>query len=558
MKNKTMRKSWRKTVLILLTTLFLCSTLTLLTTSVYYLKQAKQTIDNEHNYICEKWGNSVDIRLTLVYEQIKDLLVSTYNNTEFAKSVDTIDPYSAQKIAYALQNKIISSNDISSIFLYDINSDYYIYYSNNKSSTVKSPMMKSYLKEECQKAYDFLSDARWGIRQIGGRFYFYKSSKLGRFIVGAVSDCAQYGLSANGLSCFFINNNSYVYCCGDENALDGVSIENISSYRNSRKMISSFDNDNSKIKVVLVGIRQLTNISIIISSLFLANSLLSVFLILVLFQYMNKRIVVPTKELIKATTEVSKGNINYLIDVDKAGSEEFEELYVKFNNMTQQIEDLKIESYDMKLNEEKNRLKMLRAQVRPHTFLNGITTISNLTYDDNPEKVREYIYSFSQFVRYMLHTDSEWVSIIEEIEHIKNYVQMQKMRFPDSIDFTYSCDEKIENEQVPFLLMFSLVENSCKHVMDMVKTLNIRVDCRKYEEENFKGILITVEDDGDGFPESVLDKYNEGEINTKEHLGLSNIRYTLHLLYKRNGLLRLSNKKSGGAKVEMLIPERRD
>ncbi len=553
----TNTKSWRKTVLIILTTLFVCSTLSLLTTSFYYHKQAKQAIENGHYYLCENWGYSVDTRLTLVYEQIKDLTISIYNNTEFNKDLNNIDPYTSNKLIDTLQNKIITSDDISSIFLYDTNSGHYIYISNNESSTVKFPNMKSYLKDECQKTYDFLSDTKWEIRQVYSQYYFYKSIKLGRFIIGAVSDCKRYGLDDDNLSCFILNDNDYIYCSGNESILNGISASSLSTYHDNKKLISLYEGNNSKITVILASIKNQTNINIIVNALFIANSLFSVLLIIILFNYMNKRIVKPTKDLIKATSEISNGNIKYLVNVGDAGSEEFKELYVKFNYMVQQIEDLKIESYDMKLNEEENRLRMLRAQVRPHTFLNGITTISNLTYDDDREKIREYIYSFSQFTRYMLHTETEWVSIGEEIKHIENYIKMQKIRFPNSIEFTYDCDKAIEDTQIPFLSIYSLVENSCKHGMDMINVLNIYINCKQISENKLNGILITVEDDGDGFPTDVLEKFGKDELNTKAHLGLSNIRYTLHLLYKRDDLLRISNKENGGAKVEMLIPERK-
>ena len=549
-------KSWRKNVLIILSLLFVCSTSSLLTTSVYYHRQAKQTIENEHNYICENWGYSVDTRLTLVYEKIKDLLIYTYNNTEINKETNNIDPYISQKLTDILQNKMIGSKDISGIFIYDINSGYYIYNSNKESNAVDSSAMKLFLKEECQNSFDYLSDTKWDIKQVYGQYFFYKSLKLGRFIVGAISDCKKYGLENEEISCFFLNGDNYIYCCGNKKILDDISPNDIFKYHNNKKMVSLYEGNESKITVILASTRKQTNINVIVNSLFITNSLFSVLIIIVLFSYMNKRIVTPTNELIKATTEVSKGNIKYLMNIDDAGSEEFKELYIKFNNMVQQIEDLKIESYDLKLNEEKNRLKMLRAQVRPHTFLNCITTISNLTYNDDPEKIRDYIYSFSQFVRYMLHTESEWISIIEEIKHIENYIKMQRMRSFNSVEFTYSCDKSIEDTQIPFLLMFSLVENSCKHEMDMIKTLNIHIDCSQYKENNIKGILIIVEDDGEGFPKDVLEKFGKDKINTKAHLGLSNVRYTLHLLYKRDDLLRLSNKKEGGARVEMLIPEK--
>ena len=66
------------------------------------------------------------------------------------------------------------------------------------------------------------------------------------------------------------------------------------------------------------------------------------------------------------------------------------------------------------------------------------------------------------------------------------------------------------------------------------------------------------EDDGPGFSEEAMEKIITAEADdpfTKEHLGLTNVRYSLNLIYKRDDLLRISNRKEGGAHIELLIPK---
>ena len=211
----------------------------------------------------------------------------------------------------------------------------------------------------------------------------------------------------------------------------------------------------------------------------------------------------------------------------------------------------------MKLNEEKNRLKMLRAQVKPHTFLNGITTISNMTYSSTPEQIRKYISAFAKFTRYMLHTSSEWTTINDERQHIENYISMQKIRFPNSIELAFECPTDLLEVRIPMLLLFSLVENSFKHAMTLYETLYLKIKVEEINEDNFKGVKITEEDSGAGFSEEMLQTLNnisENDLFTKEHLGLTNTRYTLNLIYQRNDLLHLSNREEGGARIEVMIP----
>lgn len=553
-------KSWQKVVVTLLACIFLCSTISLFTTIIYYQKQIKQTYMSENNVICEKWISSVDTRLTLIHEQIRDIFVNLYDDTEFQKDPNNIDAFTAKKIVDMLQKKTIASEDISAIFLYDENSDYYVYNANSKSNISKLPMVKTYLKEVCNDNPQYMTNYEWEIRQIGGKYFFYKSVKLGRFVVGVISDCDLYQFSedvnSEEISCFFTSEENIVLSKGNEELSNFVDTNNLETEYKGKYVVANTKGSNSNIIGTLIVKRNTANIGIISSILFVTTAIVGLILLIILFSYMRRRILDPTNKLIEATKEVSKGNLEYRVDEANVGSEEFNELYTNFNNMTEQITNLKIQEYDMKLKEEENKLRMMRGQLRPHTFMNGITTISNLTYDNDLDKVREYIYEFSRFTRYMLNTNNEWTSIKEELKQIQNYIDMQKIKFPNSIDYECDLDQSVEDVKIPYLLLFSLVENSFKHALSLVQTLHINIKCEKYEEEGFVGTRLIEEDDGDGFSLEAIEKLEANDdMFTKEHLGLTNVRYTLRLLYKRDDLLRISNKKTGGARVEILIPK---
>ena len=489
MNNKKSFKSWQKEVVILLSCVFLCSMISLLTTVIYYQNQMKQTYMNENNAVCEKWVSSVDTRLTLVHEQIHDIFVNLYDDTEFQKNPNDIDAFTGKRIVDMLQKKTIASEDISAIFLYDENSNYYTYNANSKSNIVKLPMVKSYLKEICVDTSQYMSDYSWSIKQIGGKQFFYKSIKLGRFIVGVLSDCELYKLNedinSEDYAGFFSSDGNVVLSIGNEELVDYVDTSEYDTRYKGKYISASALADNCDIIGTIVVKRNTSNISFITSILFLTNAIIGIILIVILFSYMRRRILKPTNKLIEATKEVSKGNLNYRVDENGAGSDEFNELYTNFNNMTEQIGNLKIKEYDMKLKEEENKLRMMRGQLRPHTFMNGITTISNLTYDNDLDKVREYIYEFSRFTRYMLNTNNELTSIKEELKQIENYIDMQKIKFPNSIDYICDVDKSIEETNIPYLLLFSLVENSFKHAMSLIQTLHIYIKC-----ENMKKMVL--------------------------------------------------------------------
>ena len=518
-------------------------------------------VDNEK--ICNSWMTSVDSRLNLIHYNVHEALLYLNTEKEFTADLSSINPFTSKKIVDYIHSKRISSNDITAFFLYDINSNKYFYEDNSQISRLKSTEIKTYLKAECINDNQYIYDEFWNIKNIDGSYYYYETLKLGRFLCGVISDCGLYDIEDNPLaanpSSFFILNDEIYFMSGNSEYKSLININDTSTlYRNDYVISYSKGNSSGIIGVIVTepDVDIFTNTFINIFSLL--NAFLCITLVIILYQYMKRNIFNPSTDLIEGMNKVSNGNLDYRLNPDEIKNEEFNKLFTSFNYMTSQIDALKVESYDMKLKEEQNRLIMLRAQVRPHTFLNCITTISNMTYDNDSDKMRDYIYEFSQFTRYMLHTNSEWSSIKSELENIKNYIQMQKIRFPNSIELTYECDEEIENFDIPFLILFTMVENSFKHAMSLVQTLHINIKCEKYETKDFKGVRLIEEDDGDGFPSEVLFGLNENnDLNTKEHIGLTNVRYTLNLLYGRKDLLRLSNKENGGAKVEMLIPERK-
>ena len=230
----------------------------------------------------------------------------------------------------------------------------------------------------------------------------------------------------------------------------------------------------------------------------------------------------------------------------------------KFNDMSDKIRNLTIEQYDAEIKRQQNQLKMLRAQVKPHTFLNAINTINNMTYTGKGEDIRKYIAAFASFTRYMMYKAKDWTTVEDEVKNIESYTRMQQIRFPESIEVTYDIDKEIYNEQIPYLILFSLVENSFKHAMTLTNKAYITIKGEYYEEEGFRGFRLIEEDNGPGFSKEALEKIETAEADdpfTKEHLGLTNVRYSLNLIYKRDDLLRIFNREEGGAHIELLIPQ---
>ena len=142
------------------------------------------------------------------------------------------------------------------------------------------------------------------------------------------------------------------------------------------------------------------------------------------------------------------GNEDYRI-AEKANSQEFADLFNSFNEMADSLKKMRIEAYDRQLREQRDELKMLRAQLRPHFYLNAITTVSNMTYQNRNEDIRKYLAALAKYMRYMLNIQNKWVRIAEEIEQVKSYLEMQKIKFPGSVDAYIGCADSVADTRVP-------------------------------------------------------------------------------------------------------------
>jgi two-component system, LytTR family, sensor kinase len=192
----------------------------------------------------------------------------------------------------------------------------------------------------------------------------------------------------------------------------------------------------------------------------------------------------------------------------------------------------------------KSELSFLRSQISPHflfNIMNNVVALSRV----KPEKVEPTLIQLSHLMRYMLYnTDERKVSIAKEIEYLESYIDLQKLRFGDSIDVVF--DKNIENTDVVLLyqiepmLLIPFVENAFKHGTGMMQNPKIKIS-------------LFIRDNQLIF--NVLNKFDPLSIDTKDKdsgIGLKNVSRRLDLLYAENQTLDLSNE-GGVFKVDLKI-----
>lgn len=549
-----MKRSWWKVTLALLCILILLIGMSLLWSTLNIRNQVRQTVEQTNAHALKLWAGNIQNRLDALYEHLYDLLVSLYNSTELRTGTPIMDVSTKQKIIEMMNDKLMVSTDADAFFVLDTENDFYLFSASSTLSNQDIFRLKTHCRTAALDAPLSLREQSWKVQEVGDISYFYKNIQLGKYIAGVA--CRLSRFSPEQTVAILGQEPTFFLALPDQNF---TWLGEPDWTENPGRCTVRLRIYNLGGEIVLSAVPALAEQSIAQPVLLLLITALCLALVVLLLLLLRRLVAAPTRTLIEANEILAAGNIRYRLDEDKARSKEFAALFDSFNNMAQQIGNLKIEAYDLRLREQSNRLTMLRAQIRPHSFLNAVTTISNMTYTCRPEEIRAYIQVFAKYIRYMLNVSDPWITVEAEVGHIRNYLKMQEVRFPGAIRFTAEYDAAAGECKIPFLLLYTLVENSIKHAMSLYETLDITVRCVREDREDFHGFCLTEEDSGQGFPEDVAEKLRSGdEPFVKEHLGLSNVRYTLNLTYHRDDLLRLSNRPQGGARVELWIPDKED
>jgi two-component system, LytTR family, sensor kinase len=184
-------------------------------------------------------------------------------------------------------------------------------------------------------------------------------------------------------------------------------------------------------------------------------------------------------------------------------------------------------------------LRSLRFQINPHFIFNSLNSISSLTVTD-PSKARSMILKLADFIRYTVSGGAGAMNPLrDELENIKLYLDIEKIRFEDKFDFIEDVSEECRNIPVPNMILQPLFENAIKHsVYEALGKTYIRLSC--YPKNGFLNIEI------DNNFELESSKKGAG-------VGLKNIDERLKLLYKRADLLKIS-KENGHFNVKLFIP----
>lgn len=261
----------------------------------------------------------------------------------------------------------------------------------------------------------------------------------------------------------------------------------------------------------------------------------------------------PLDKVVRKMDDVASGSLKTRINVEHMG-EDFTKLAVGFNSMMEEIlvlmEQVKMEQHQI----EQIRFNALQSQIQPHFLYNTLECIHWQAMVDGNEEISTLVKALAKYYRICLSGGHDVIPLKMELEHVRNYLIIQNMRYDDIIGSEFDVEEAASDVMIPKLTLQPLVENSIYHGIKVKegKTGSLFLKVRKRSSD----VLITLADTGTGMSQQQIDEMNQhlSEYDDSFGYGVRNVNKRIELLYgEEYGLYYLRNE-SGGVTVEIRLP----
>ena len=282
--------------------------------------------------------------------------------------------------------------------------------------------------------------------------------------------------------------------------------------------------------------------------------LLMIGLLAWLYWYVRREIFQPIRALMYTIEYIQNGDYRHRVET-RCENREFSVLNAAFNTMLDTIVELRISEYERQLCQKEAEIKYFQMQIKPHFFLNAIATIHSMSFDNRGEEIRAYIAALSDNIRYMFKAGLHTVPIAEELDHLEKYLEMQEILYPGCVFCYMDRPQELMEWQIPQMILHTFLENKYKHTVKVGNILSIYIAVKEIQRQGQKALEVTIEDDGEMFPENVIQKKWEINDQNGHGVGLYNVARTMEIMYGMPDLLKFDNI-SGGTKITICFPEK--
>ncbi len=256
----------------------------------------------------------------------------------------------------------------------------------------------------------------------------------------------------------------------------------------------------------------------------------------------EKRIVKPLALLTTKMTEFNNGDI--LEGIPDNPYKEFSDISVSFNELIHRVNYLLEENINNERQKLLLELDFLKAQINPHFIYNTLSSIRFYVEMGKNKEAEEMLYHFSKLLRRVLSRSEEFVLLKEEIQHLEDYIALQKMRYPNTFAVEFMLEKKTLDSQIPTFILQPIIENAIFYGAQDSGQIVIKIEAKIFEND----LLITISDNGIGISrEKIIEIFNK-DIKTNS-VGLLNVHERIRIIYGESYGLKIEQNEPEGSRI---------
>jgi two-component system sensor histidine kinase YesM len=269
---------------------------------------------------------------------------------------------------------------------------------------------------------------------------------------------------------------------------------------------------------------------------------------------LSKRITDPISELRSHINNIDKDNYK---KINLEGQREVVDLADNFNEMVDDTLGLMNQLLDEQKAKRRSEFKALTTQINPHFLYNTLDSIMYLSENNENEKVNKMVAALSKFFRISISRGKNIIKLDEELEHAKNYLLIQQIRYNNKFTFEFDIAEDTNEFYVVKLILQPLIENAIYHGVNTEYDQG-HIVIRSYIKDD--NLMLEVEDDGYGIPEKKIEELYQAIKGSDSYasVGLKNVYQRLKIYFNDKSDLEIESELDEHTIFRLVLPiERR-
>lgn len=282
-------------------------------------------------------------------------------------------------------------------------------------------------------------------------------------------------------------------------------------------------------------------------------ALLMLLFLLIISLFLSSFITRPVKSLMNSILQVEKGQFEQVGDIKSR--DEFGLLAVRFNRMSHELKRLVKQIQRDEVEKAAAEMRALQSQINPHFLYNTLATVRWIASLQRADKIVVMTDSLISMLRYAARAEGATVSIGEELDNLRNYMTIQKVRYYNRIRMDIEADEALLSCRIPKLILQPIVENAIFHGLASIEeggVITVRIVRESGE------VAIYVCDNGIGMDEEsvrLVERLLGGEQAREGGIGLLNVQRRIQLFSRHSEPIRFCTRSGEGSRFRIALPE---